>query len=74
VKAPDIIPGSQCATRPLGISLFEVQGAARSELVQERFRTAVDAEKARLRRGAPWWHRFIPMTFTLIIKRRTPCP
>ena len=41
---------------------------AKVEIAKEDFRSAVEAEKTRIRK-AKWWHRLIP--FTIIIIRRT---
>ena len=53
--------------------LAEIDKEARAELASELRRRRIDAEKERLRtiyaRGR-WWHRFIPFTVSVSIKRR----
>lgn len=41
---------------------------ARWEIAQEKFRAAVEREKARIRLHKPWWHSLCP--FVITIKRR----
>lgn len=45
-----------------------VREHAESELLEEKFRAAVEAEKNRLRTFKPWWHRVFP--FIIEIRRR----
>ena len=48
----------------------DVIKTARAELERERFRAAVEAEKAKLRERElrPWWRKIFP--FVISIKRR----
>lgn len=47
-----------------------IRNAAEKELRDEKFRAAVEEEKARLRQRK-WWHRLIPFELKLTIRRRT---
>lgn len=46
----------------------EVGRLAREEIQEEDFDAAVAAEKTRIRKHVPFWHRIFP--FTITIKRR----
>ena len=50
------------------IDIQAVRAEARRQLDAEAFEAAVEAEKERLRRYRPWWHRVFP--YRVILVRR----
>jgi hypothetical protein len=46
----------------------QIKAEAMKELAEEKFRQAVEAEKERLRKYRPMWHRLFP--WEIKIKRR----
>lgn len=47
------------------MNLLDVIAQAHAEVRGEKFREAVECEKARLRTHRPWWHRVFPFVITI---------